>query len=80
MSPLPEKVYIKGPNLEDWITLWSIGSQGKILGAEKMQWAVSHKFSLFGLEMPSASESGLRVGEGGASLADEAQGPLYREH
>lgn len=45
-----------------------------------MQWAVSHKFSLFGLEMPSASESGLRVGEGGASLADEAQGPLYREH
>lgn len=45
-----------------------------------MLWAVSHKFSLFGLEMPSASESGLRVGEGGASLAVEAQSPLYREH
>ena len=38
-----------------------------------MLWAVSHKFSLFGLEMPSASESGLRVGEGGASLAVEAE-------
>ena len=52
----------------------------QILGAEKMLWAISHKFSLFGLEMPSSSESGLRVGEGGASLAVEAQSPVYREH
>lgn len=45
-----------------------------------MLWAVSHKFSLFGLEMPPASERGLRVGEGGASLAVDAQRPVYREH
>ena len=45
----------------------------QILGAEKMLWAISHKLSLFGLEMPSVSESGLRVGEGGASLAVEAE-------